>query len=54
MNVIGIRLNLIPLSLDKGRFGMIPQYGAGLDRKAAGIDPVLSANARQTGAGRFA
>ena len=54
MNVIGIGLNLIPLFSDTGPFEMIPQYGAGLDHKAARSDSALVAKARQTGAGCLA
>ena len=36
MNVIGIRLDLIPLFLDTGHFEMIPQYGAGLAAASGG------------------
>jgi len=47
-------LNLIPLTLGAGHCEMIHQYGADIDRKAAGNDPALLAKARRTGAGLLA
>ena len=44
-------LNLIPLTLGAGRYEMIHQHGADIDRKAAHNDSALLAKARQTGEG---
>jgi multimeric flavodoxin WrbA len=44
-------LNLIPLTLGAGRYEMIHQHGADIDRKAARNDPALLAKVRQAGAG---
>jgi hypothetical protein len=42
-------LNLIPLTLGAGRYEMIHQHGADIDRKAARNDSALLAKARRTG-----
>jgi hypothetical protein len=47
-------LNLIPLTLGAGHCEVIHQYGADIDRMAAGNDPALLAKARRTGAGLLA
>ena len=44
-------LNLVPYSLGMESYEFLHQYGAGLDRKAAGADGELLAGARAMGAG---
>jgi hypothetical protein len=44
-------LNLIPLSLNAGKYEIFHQYGTGIERKTARDDPEILKKAKKKGAG---